>query len=91
MKSSLLIGLFSAWAVVTAVWISLMIYRGVIGMREEDQIFLHKGEESLIREQKEVAAKLKRITPHLMWSGIASVLLLLVLAGLLLYRGWYMT
>ncbi len=89
MKSTaLLIGVFSAWAVVTAVWISLMIYRGVVGMREEDQVFLHKGEESLVREQKEVAAKLKRISPYLLWSGVLSIVLLIVFGALWFYHGW---
>jgi hypothetical protein len=89
MKSSpLLVGVFTAWAVVTAFWIALMIYRGVIGMREEDQVFLHKGEESLIRAQKEVAEKLKRVSPYLIWSGILSVVLLILFGALWFYRGW---
>ncbi|MBZ5534884.1 MAG: hypothetical protein LAO31_02925 [Acidobacteriia bacterium] len=89
MKSSaLLIGVFSAWAGVTAFWIALMIYRGVIGMREEDQVFLHKGEESLVRAQKEVAEKLKRVSPYLLWSGILSAALLILFGVLWFYRGW---
>ena len=89
MKStSLLIGVFSAWAAVTAFWIALMIYRGVIGMREEDQVFLHKGEESLVRAQKEVAAKLKRVSPYLLWSGVLSIVLLALFGVLWFYRGW---
>jgi hypothetical protein len=88
---TLFIGLFSAWAVVSAIWIALMIYRGIVGLREEDQVFLHKGEESLVREQKEIAAKLKRISPHLIWSGTLSVILLLALGFLFLYRGWSST
>lgn len=62
-SSSFLIGLFTVWAIVTGIWVTLMICRGVIGMREEDQVFLHRGEDSLVREQKEVAHKLKRLTP----------------------------
>lgn len=89
MKStSLLIGVFVVWAAVTALWIMLMICRGVIGMREEDQVFLHRGEESLVREQQEVVRKLKRLSPHLIWSGILSILLLLVFVALWVYRGW---
>lgn len=89
MKStSLLIGIFVVWAAVSALWIMLMICRGVIGMREEDQVFLHRGEESLVREQQEVTRKLKRLSPHLMWSGILSILLLLVFVALWVYRGW---
>lgn len=87
-SSSFLIGLFTVWAIVTGIWVTLMICRGVIGMREEDQVFLHRGEDSLVREQKEVAHKLKRLTPHLLWSGILSIVLLVVMCALLLYRGW---
>jgi len=89
MKSSgLFIGVFTVWAVVTAVWVFLMIYRGVVGMREEDQVFLHKGEESLVRAQKEVTDKLKRVSPYLLWSGILSIALLVLFVALWLYRGW---
>jgi hypothetical protein len=85
----LLIGLFVAWAVVTAIWIVLMIYRGVVGMREEDQVFLHKGEESLVREQKKVVSTLKHLSPYLLCSGVLSIVLLLVLIGLWIYRAWH--
>ncbi len=88
LSNSFLISLFIVWAVVAAIWVSLMIYRGVVGMREEDQVFLHKGEESLIREQKEVASKLDHVRPHLIWSGTLSIVLLVFLGLLLLYRGW---
>lgn len=87
-SNSFLIGLFVVWAVVTAVWAALMIYRGVVGLNEEDQIFLHKGEESLVREQKEIGAKLDRIRPHLIWSGTLSIVLIVVLGAMFLYRGW---
>jgi len=84
----LLIGLFVAWAVVTAIWVVLMIYRGVVGMREEDQVFLHKGEESLVREQKEVVSTLRHLSPYLLWSGVLSIVLLLVMVGHWIYRTW---
>lgn len=85
---SFFIGLFVVWAVVSAVWVVLMICRGLIGMREEDQVYLHRGEESLVREQQEVTGKLKRLTPYLFGSGILSIVLLVALCALYLYRGW---
>lgn len=83
----LLIGLFSAWAAITAVWIVLMIYRGVVGMKEEDQVFLHKGEESMVREQQEIAAKLKRVGKYATWAGILSVVLFLAFGAAWVYEG----
>ncbi|MDD5544549.1 MAG: hypothetical protein PHX83_15390 [Acidobacteriia bacterium] len=87
-SNSFLIGLLVVWAVVTTFWVVLMIYRGVVGLREEDQVFLHKGEESMIREQKEIGAKLDHLRPHLIWSGVSSIILIVVLGLLFLYRGW---
>ena len=35
-----------SWASVTVVLVALLIYRALIGMREEDQLFLASGEDT---------------------------------------------
>ncbi len=50
------------WGIVTFVFIGLMIYRSVIGMREEDQLYL--GSSVLAGQQREIVAKLDRIAPY---------------------------
>ena len=72
---SLLFGLLVAWLVVTAFCILLAVYRAMIGLREEDQLFIDPGEERLLREQKEIAARIERLNPYILGSMILSVVL----------------
>ena len=74
------------WGIVTCVFIGLMIYRSVIGMREEDQLYL--GSSVLAGQQKEIVAKLDRISPYTKGFGWASAGLLLLIAGFSLYQAF---
>lgn len=76
-----------AWGVVTAIFLLLLIWRSVLASHEDDQIFLDAAEEHMAREQRELVAKINKFSRPLMTSGIASGVLLLVLAGLWLYNG----
>jgi len=48
---SLLTLLMVLWGAITVVLIGLVIYRAVVGIHEEDQIFLDQAEVSLEKEQ----------------------------------------
>jgi hypothetical protein len=74
------------WGIVTCVFIGLMIYRSVIGMREEDQLYLNSS--VLEGQQKEIVAKLDRITPYLKGFGWASAGLLLLIGGFSVYQAF---
>jgi hypothetical protein len=74
------------WGIVTCVLIGLIIYRTLIGMREDDQLFL--GSSVLEAQQKEIVAKLDRITPYIKGFGWASAGLLLLIAGFWLYQAF---
>jgi hypothetical protein len=71
---------------VTCVFIGLMIYRSVIGMRDEDQLYLDSS--VLASQQKEIVAKLDRIAPHTKGFGWASAGLLLLIAGFSMYQAF---
>ena len=75
-----------AWGSVTCVFIGLMIYRSVIGMREEDQLYLNSS--VLEGQQKEIVGKLERIAPYTKGFGWASAALLLLIAGYWLYQAF---
>ncbi|MGH9482211.1 MAG: hypothetical protein ACRD1L_08970 [Terriglobales bacterium] len=62
---SLLTGLLIAWAVVTSVLILLMIYRGIIGMHQEDQVFLSAGTRGFERENAETEARIVHLRPFI--------------------------
>lgn len=76
-----------AWAVLTAVWIFLMIYRSVGMSDESEQLFLAQGKESLAREQQELIHKEKKFGAWLYAFGVASIVLLASTVGVWLWRG----
>jgi hypothetical protein len=79
--------LLIAWAIVTAVFIVLLIWRGVLSSHEDDQIFLDAAEEHMAREQRELVAKISTLSRPLLISGILSGVLLLLAGGLWIYAG----
>jgi hypothetical protein len=77
------------WGAITVGLVALVIYRAIVGIHEEDQIFLDRAEAALEKEQ---IATLKRIRVLDAWIkrfGIVSGLLLLVVAGIWVYQGFY--
>ena len=74
------------WGTVTAILLVLLIYRSLISMREDDQLFLDAAEAGLEREQQQVRARLDRITPYTKVLGISSGVLLVAMAGVWVYE-----
>jgi hypothetical protein len=77
-----------AWGVVTAIFMLLLIWRSVLSSHEDDQIFLDAAQDHMAREQAALVAKIQKISRPLLGSGIASGVLLLVLAGMWIYNGF---
>ena len=74
------------WASVTVILVGLLIYRALIGMREEDQLFLASGEEHLARDQQVLQARISSVNKLAVWLGILSGLLLIGLATIWIYN-----
>ena len=68
------------WASVTVILVGLLIYRALIGMREEDQLFLASGEEHIAREQQVLQARISSVNKFAVWLGVLSSLLLVGIA-----------
>ena len=79
--------LLVVWGIVTAVFIILLIWRGVLSSHEDDQIFLDAAEEHMAREQRELVAKITTLSRPLLITGILSGVLLLLAGGLWIYEG----
>lgn len=77
------------WAGLTVVLVVLLIYRALVGIHEEDQLFLDRAEAALEQEQMEVLRKINRIDPIIKGLAIASGSLLVILVGVWIYRGLY--
>jgi hypothetical protein len=83
--SPLMWGLF-VWAAVTAVFVVLMIYRSLITMREDDQLFLDPAQTVMENEQKAIQKKLNQIRPYAKGLGFTSAGLGAGLVGLWVYQ-----
>jgi hypothetical protein len=75
------------WGAFTAVFVALLIWRTLLASHEDDQIFLDAAQEHMAREQRELVAKIMKLSKPIATTGIASGALLLVIAGMWLYNG----
>jgi formate hydrogenlyase subunit 3/multisubunit Na+/H+ antiporter MnhD subunit len=77
--------LWVIWGAITIVFVALLIYRSVIGMKEDDQIFLDQAEATLEAEQKEILTRPQQLGPYLKVFGAASAVVLVLILGLWIY------
>jgi uncharacterized membrane protein SpoIIM required for sporulation len=78
--------LLVVWGVLTGVLIILLIYRSTLTMQEDDQLFLDESESHMQKEQVELMAKVDKINPIVKVLGMASGIMILVIAGLFVYQ-----
>jgi len=78
---SVIFGIFAIGLIV------LLIYKSTLTMHRDDQLFLDDASSHMHDEQTELLAKLNRLTIPVRVFSIGSVVFLLVLAGVWLYRG----
>jgi len=88
---STLFELLIAWGVLTAALIAILIYRGTLTMREDDQLFLGDSESHMAREQVEIMNRVNRLGPLVKILGTASAALILAIAGVAIYQGLQQT
>ena len=79
--------LLIVWGVLTAALIALLIYRGTLTMREDDQLFLGESESQMAREQVEIMQKVNKLGPFVKILGTASAVMILGIAGVAIYQG----
>ena len=82
-----MVGLLIAWGILTGILIILLIYKSTLTMHEDDSIFLNETESQMHKDQVEVLAKMKRLTPIVKVLGALSGAMILVIAGLFIYQG----
>ena len=78
-----------AWGVVTAVLLGLVIYRTVVGFHEEGQIFLDRAEAAMAQEQVITLKRINVLDHYIKGIGLISGMILLIMAGIWLYHGFY--
>lgn len=75
------------WGVVTAVFLALVLWRSILTTHEDDQLCIDSAGEHLAEEQRELIAKITKLSKPIITSGVAAGVLLLVIAGMWLYEG----
>jgi hypothetical protein len=75
------------WVVLMVLWLALLGYRAMLASREEDTLFLTKGETKVVEEQNVLVGKLERLTKPLWTSGVLAGVLFLLILGIWLWRG----
>jgi hypothetical protein len=83
---NMLYTLLVAWGAVTVVLICVLIYRGTLSTREEDQIFLCSGQEFMAADQRAIVARIERLTLPIRILMAASGTLLAAIAGMELWQ-----
>jgi hypothetical protein len=79
--------LLIAWGVITATFLALLLWRSILTTHEDDQLCLDAAGEHIAQEQRELVAKITRLSRPITASGITAGALLLVIAGMWLYEG----
>lgn len=86
---SLLTQLMIVWGITAAALAGLLIYRTLLSMHEENQIFLDPAEAALERQSLQTTQKISRLDPIIKGVAVVSIALFLVIAALWIYRGLY--
>lgn len=80
--------LMISWVVITCVLAVLVIYRGTLSSREDDQIFIGDAEKHHYQEQQVIIARISRLTRPIITLAVVSGVLLLASASVWLYGGF---
>ncbi len=83
-----LLGVLVLWGAVTAVLVGLLAYRGTLEIREDDQIFLGRAGDSMANEQREIVARIDKLSKPIKLLMILSIVLLLTALGVFLFEGF---
>jgi hypothetical protein len=75
------------WLVLAVLWLALLGYRAVLASREEDTLFLTKGEAGAAEDQHALVGKLERLSKPIWAFGVLAAVLLLTILGIWIYRG----
>ena len=79
--------LLIAWGTITVVLIVLLIYRSTLTMHDDDQLFLDDSSMHMQEEQLALQRRMSKIQPFVRVLGVASGLLIVVIAGVWIWQG----
>ncbi len=80
--------LLTVWAVLTACFFGLLLYRGQLTRYEEDQIFLSDDVNPHEELQVKIVGKVKKIEPFVRIFGGAATIATVCAVGVYVYDAW---
>lgn len=80
--------LMISWGVITVALVVLVIYRGTLSSKEDDQIFIDAAEQHHYQEQLAIIGRISRLTKPIIALAVVSGVLLLASAGVWIYQGF---
>jgi hypothetical protein len=78
--------LLIVWAAVTVLFAGLLMYRSLVGMKEEDILILSSAEAKMEEAQRLILTRLSQIRPYLLGLGWLSGVLLAAILGLWVFQ-----
>jgi hypothetical protein len=87
MLSGPVLYLLILWAVVTAVFLGLLLWRNLLESHEDDQLFIDPAEDHMAKEQRQLVGRINTLSRPILLTGILAAVLLVATAGLWLYQG----
>jgi len=85
MIGSLIKPLLIVWGVVTAAFAVVLVWKSLAGFREADVVILDAVEDKQAQEQRQTIALMESLNTWVKILGIASLALILIVAGLSVY------
>ncbi len=78
----------SSWGVITVVLVVLVVYRGTLSSKEDDQIFIDAAEQHHYQEQLVIIDRISRLTRPIIALSVLSGALLLASVGVWIYQAF---
>jgi hypothetical protein len=73
------------WGIAVVLYFALFLYRSIVGMHEEDTLYLSAGETRMAEAQREVMKQITKLEGYSRKLGIAALVLTVILAGMWVY------
>lgn len=81
--------LLTVWAVLTACFVALLIYRGQLTRYEDEQLFLNDGANHQAKDtQTSIVRRIQQIQPFVSIVGTAAGLVTVCAVGLYVWEAW---
>ena len=87
-RSLILNMLMISWGVITVVLVVLVVYRGTLSSKEDDQIFIDAAEQHHYQEQLVIIDRISRLTRPIIALSVMSGALLLASVGVWIYQAF---